>query len=333
VVVDAALPGAPFTLREVNGEFELLPLGVFVTPVGVSRAELVVLDSLMVSSAQPLAPVAHPALALVGRSAHSSELGKTLAEPEWALMVRLLGQVGVESRAGVAVEFERSKALELVVWLTQHRQRATRTSARTALWDLDVRDATFANVVSDARRALARAVPPNDGEEWIDRTMTESLPLHRAVVTDVDIVQARLDAARHLDPADVVAMLRPAVHLIEGAPLAGTSYLWPDAEGITSAITLLAVAVATEFANAALTIGDCEGVFWSTGRGLLALPGHEELIAIRMRAHAALGNSAGVRQEWESYERVLLADSWSAGEPAPKLVALRKELLRQPLAS
>jgi hypothetical protein len=36
---------------------------------------------------------------------------------------------------------------------------------------------------------------------------------------------------------------------------------------------------------------------------------------------------AGVRQEWESYERVIVADPWSDGEPAPKLLALRRELL------
>jgi hypothetical protein len=34
-----------------------------------------------------------------------------------------------------------------------------------------------------------------------------------------------------------------------------------------------------------------------------------------------------VRQEWESYERVITADPWSDGEPAPKLVELRRALL------
>ena len=46
-----------------------------------------------------------------------------------------------------------------------------------------------------------------------------------------------------------------------------------------------------------------------------------------MRAHARAGDLSGVRQEWESYERVLNADPWSDGEPAPKLVLLRRELL------
>ena len=46
-----------------------------------------------------------------------------------------------------------------------------------------------------------------------------------------------------------------------------------------------------------------------------------------MRAHARAGDHAAVRQEWNSYERVVNADPWSDGEPSPKLVDLRKELL------
>jgi hypothetical protein len=68
-------------------------------------------------------------------------------------------------------------------------------------------------------------------------------------------------------------------------------------------------------------------VFWATGRGLRVLAGQEALIALRMRAHAEAGDLSGVRLEWEAYERVVNADPWSDGEPAPKLVSLRKELL------
>ena len=46
-----------------------------------------------------------------------------------------------------------------------------------------------------------------------------------------------------------------------------------------------------------------------------------------MQADARAGRSGRCRQEWESYERVLVADAWSDGEPAPKLLALRRELL------
>jgi hypothetical protein len=123
------------------------------------------------------------------------------------------------------------------------------------------------------------------------------------------------------------------VERIHGMPFAGTSYLWPDAEGITSSLVMLATGAATDLAVLYLDIGDIEGVFWSTGQGLKVLAGHEELIALRMRAHAHRGDLAGVRSEWDSYERAINADVWAAAEPSPKLVDLRRQLLAPSLAS
>ena len=236
------------------------------------------------------------------------------------------------SRSSTATDgrrtFERSKTLELIAWLALHRDRSTRAGARTALWELDVRDATFANVVSEARRAMARLVEPPRGEEWLGRTLTDVLPLHRASCRRRPRPRTGSTHARLQPPELAIETLRPAVELIRDMPFAGTGYLWPDAEGITSNLVLLATSAATELAGHYLSMGDIDGVFWATGQGLKVLPGHEELIALRMRAHARAGDLSGVRLEWESYERVLNADPWSDGEPAPKLVLLRRSCCR-----
>ena len=206
--------------------------------------------------------------------------------PDWSLLVRLLGPVEVVDRDGPGPSFERSKTLELIAWLTLHRERSTRAGARTALWELDVRDATFANVVSEARRAMARLVEPPVGEEWLGRTLTEVLPLHPGRRRRRR-PRAQPPRARPLQPPELaIETLRPAVELIRDLPFAGTGYLWPDAEGITSNLVLLATSAATELAGHYLSMGDVDGVFWATGQGLKVLPGHEELIALRMRAHA-----------------------------------------------
>jgi hypothetical protein len=247
--------------------------------------------------------------------------------PSWQLLVRLLGPVEVVDADRMPVEFERSKTRELVAWLATHRDRCTRANARTALWDQDVRDATFANVVSEARRSLARLVEPPEGHEWLGRTMTDALPLHGDVLSDADLVEHALAAARVQPPDQAIVTLTPAVEWIAGMPFEGTAYLWPDAEGLTSSLILLATSAAAELAAHCLSVGDVEGVFRATGRGLRVLPGHEELIGLRMRAHARVGDLAGVRSEWESYERMINADPWSDGEPSPKLVDLRKQLL------
>lgn len=174
---------------------------------------------------------------------------------------------------------------------------------------------------------MARLVSPDEGSEWLARTLTEQLPLHRGVVSDADLIESALGRARVQPPEQAIATLRPAVELIAGMPFEGTAYLWPDAEGITSNLVVLATGASSEMAAHCLSVGDIDGVFWATSKGLLVLPGHEELIGLRMRAHARAGDLAGVRSEWESYERTINADPWSDGEPAPKLVELRRTLI------
>jgi len=323
--------GDLWVLRFQGGQHVLEPLGFVVQPVGVSEADVACLAELLKSSEvtnRDLDTADVPELPFDAVQADAVQADATPFDvPDWALMVRVLGPVQVSSRDGVPADCERSKATELIVWLSQHRDRPTRSAARTALWDLDVRDATFANVVSDARRAMARSISPAEGEEWISRTLTEDLPLHAAVVTDAELLASRVAHARGLSSLDAIDTLRPGVELLAGLPFAGTSYLWTDAEGITSSLTLLATSAAIELANHYLLLGDVDGVFWATGQGLKVLSGHEELISLRMRAHARRGDLSGVRGEWESYERAIAADPWAAAEPAPKLVALRRELL------
>ena len=339
------VPTAPARLvaRADGWSLEAFGSSIELVPVGVSASDLEQINELLVDADRELEPL-DPVEAIqwadgTGEAEAGADVSDVVVEPVTTpafeprpheIVVGLIGAVEVHARTGEAGSFERSKTVELIAWLTTHRDRATRSGARTALWDLDVRDATFANVVSEARRALARLVAPPEGEEWVARTLTEQLPVHDLVVTDADLVEDRLAHARVQPPSQAIETLRPAVELVRDMPFAGTSYLWPDAEGITSNLILLAITAAAEFAGHALSLGDTDGVFWATAQGLKVLPGHEELIGLRMQAHARAGDLAGVRQEWESYERVLVADAWSDGEPAPKLLALRRELLTSP---
>jgi Bacterial transcriptional activator domain len=314
--------GCGTSLRPNGASWVLEPLGIELTPVGLSDDEVCGVAELL-GEPEPVIDISGP----VGIVDRVEPVEPVPPAPAWALMVRLFGGVEVVDREGATVPFDRSKTRELVAWLATHRERSTRTAARTALWEMDVRDATFANVVSEARRSMARLVEPSPGSEWLGRTLTEELPLHCEVVTDADLVRHARTAAAGRPAAEAIAVLAPAVELLRGMPFEGTSYLWPDAEGITSNLVLLGTGAAAELAAHCLSIGDVPGVFDATARGLAVLPGHEELIALRMRAHGAAGDRAGVRHEWERYERTVVADPWSDGEPAPKLVQLRRELL------
>jgi len=334
VVASRPVDGAMWRLEPQNAHWILRPLDIEVRPVGIGMADACRIGALL-DDAAALHALHQPDTAAGTIATVSSSASDAPGDDAWTLMIRVFGPVQVVDRVGNAAVFERSKALELVAWLGQHRERASRSGARAALWSTDVRDATFANVVSDARRALARLVvmtptmstSPSTSTEWIGRTLTEQLPLHARVVCDADIIRSRMHAAAGLPAVAAIAMLQPAVALVRDAPFAGTSYLWPEAEGIASQLILLATSAAAVLAGHSLAVGDTAGVFWATGQGLLVLPGHEELIGLRMRAYARQGDLAGVRQEWDSYERVLNADPWSSGDPAPKLITLRGELL------
>lgn len=316
LVTDARLD-APCRLRVEHGLLVVEPLGIRVTPLGLAANELASLAALI----EAVDGVPHPA-------PRPAAVTAPFVESPWSLLVRVLGPVDVVDPDGGTVGFDRSKALELVAWLALHREQPRRSSARGALWETEVRDATLANVVSDARRSLAKAVTPPTGEEWIARSTADRLPLHPQVVTDAELLRARLDHACGAGDAEAVEVLRPGVALLRDQPFAGSAYLWPDGEAVPTSLIVLATSAAAELAVRCLALGDVDGAFWATSQGLKALPGHEGLVCLRMQAHAQRGDLAGVRSEYQTYERVVLADPWGDGTPAGKVVALRNRLLR-----
>jgi len=267
---------------------------------------------------------------LLTESSKPAEEDKRLCEPmdaDWNVCVRLLGPVDAETRNGIPLSFEKSKSLELLAWLTTHRERPTRVAARTALWEISVQDATFNNVVSGLRRGLASGLVGVEQIEFLPKTFTDHLSIHGSVITDVDVLNNAVNLVKNRGDRESWFGLHDALDRVRDLPFAGTDYLWPDSEGITSNFILSVITGSIMAAQHALQQGDLEGVFWATGQGLKVLHGHEELVALRMRAYGGAGDRAGVNAEWSSYERSLLHDSWSGGVPSPRIVALKRELI------
>lgn len=328
IVTTSAVPGARWRIlpSSSQGQWQLEPLGLEFEPSSLPSETSDTLVRLVDEAREPLVvleaarPMERPAVPVAAER-------ERFVEPPWAVMVRMLGPLDVVDRDGAAAHFERAKAVELVAWLVEHRESATRSGARSALWEQPIQDSTFANVVSDARRGLANLVVPPAGEEWLGRTLSEHLPLHRLIVSDAALLTARRRWATGRAAIDAAPVLRAGLELVRDAPFTGSGVLWADSEGVTSNLLLLVVGAATDLAECYLELGQPDEVFWATAKGLCALPGHEELIALRMRVHAEAGDLAGVRTEWASYERVLAADPWGDAAPSPKLVELRRQLL------
>jgi len=254
------------------------------------------------------------------------DVGSVPDQSDWMIIVKVLGPPVVETRAGSRIAFNRGKAQELLVWMTEHRRTSTRSGARTALWEEDVQDSTFSNIVSELRRALNSALPLDDGE-WIPRTFTDELHLHRAVVTDAEILENALNRFLR-DPDQSPDELKIALASVGNLPFWGANYPWADGEGITTSHVMKVVKAAVVLGEYAIEHDDTGLLFMATERGLRVLPGHEELVALRMKGHARIGNRSAIKYEWESYARAIEADSWAGASPSTALEHLAHELSR-----
>jgi hypothetical protein len=241
----------------------------------------------------------------------------------WRVLVRVMGPVVVETRDGTIPSFEKSRSIELLAWLVTHRERPTRAAARTAMWEVDVQNATFNNVVSDLRKGL-QPFQEEKGRFALEKSFDERLILDETITCDADVLDRSLREFVR-DPGD--RQRNDLIHslgLVRDMPFLGTDYLWPDPEGITSNVVHLIVNSSRILAEDALERGDSDTVFWATGQGLKVLRNHEGLIGLRMRAYAQRGDLAGVQHEWDRYESGIGHErNWEELQ----LVRLRDELL------
>ena len=320
VVCQNALTSATTTLHAVDSTWHLSPGNLSISPFGLSGEQVTTLGEL---------------LSDVVRCADESTVTREITVDstvaleninDYKVLVRTLGPVEVELADGTTIEFEKSKTKELLAWLTSHRSRPTRSAARTALWEFTVADATFTNVVSDIRRTLKQTELLSPLEEWIPRTFSDHLPFHHSIVSDGEVLRACVAKAKNLSPEAAVVELHRGLELVRDLPFSGTGYLWPDAEGITSQLVITVITAAIMAAELDLQRGRPDGVFWATAQGLKVLGAHEELFALRMKAHALKGDLAGVRFEFDSYQRAIESDSFSIAEPSQKLVSLLRKL-------
>lgn len=313
-------------LHAVDFSWHLLPNNLSINPFSLSTSQVAALSELLTDVVRCTDE------ATVSRENRTRAVVAVENVNDYKVLVRTLGPVDVQLADGTIVKFEKSKTKELLAWLTNHRSRPTRSAARTALWEFTVADATFTNVVSDIRRTLNHTDVLSPLEEWIPRTFSDQLPFHHSIISDGELLQACIIKAQELPPEAAVGELRRGLDLVRDLPFAGTGYLWPDAEGITSQLVMTVITAASMAAEIDLQRGHIDGVFWATAQGLKVLGAHEELFALRMKAHALRGDSAGVRFEFDSYQRAINSDSFSIAEPSQKLVSLLSSLTNSRVA-
>ena len=205
------------------------------------------------------------------------------------VFIRLYGFPIVESSSGKTANFRKSRALELLVWLSLNKERPRRSAARTALWDFAVSDATFSTVISDMRRTLQEISPRSSLSDWFPPTYTDVISMDTSLITDAELLSQRLDDFHQDDTqwrglADVLFTIRDA-------PFAGTQFSWADLDGSTTRLTILAIEAAVSLAHWAKENGKNDVALGATSAGLKVLPGCEELLEIEQSFLPAVSSS------------------------------------------
>lgn len=197
----------------------------------------------------------------------------------WAILVRLMGEPCVESRAGERATFAKKRSLELLCWMALNRDRSTRSAARTAMWDLDVADSTFSTIVSEMRRAVRR-LDSRDVSQFLSRpTYSDALPLSASVVTDVELLNHAVQAV-DTDPSEIDAVAE-VLALVRDVPFAGAAYQWADLDGSTTRIIISVMRAVDMVISVGQQTGRGDLVLAGTRAGLRVMPGDQRLLAIQ----------------------------------------------------
>jgi DNA-binding SARP family transcriptional activator len=295
-VVAADAPFARWRLEVAEGRVRVPALDLEVRPQRLSPEDYAAIGVLLQTAAdtQAVSPSAPPYDTL--QPPPPPDAGGAAVE------VRVLGRIDL---AG-AGRIERSKSIELIVYLALHPQGVTPDELWEALWpDRPVNRGTLHTTVTAARTGLGRAP---DGTRYLP----DAHDGHYRLSPPVGLDWARFHALitqRESDGPDELEALRSALELVRGVPLTsptGRGYEWAVVHR-TEMETVIAE-VAERLALRYLDLGDHRQANWAARRGLLASPYDERLYRVLMRAADAAGNPAGVDAVWRELLSVLDAD-------------------------
>lgn len=220
-----------------------------------------------------------PVVKILTDAVERAETARSYKSESSLFIVRLYGYPEVKSRHGSRASFRKKRALELLVWLSLNRDRPRRSAARTALWHINVSDATFSTVVSDMRRGLSELDTSLNRAEFLPATYSDELLLSHRITTDYEMLREALDAFR-FDSSNYQALADQLAE-IRDAPFSGTSYEWADLDGTTTRLVITAMQASQELAEFARSKGDVELMMIAVSAGLRVMPGNEDLLEIQ----------------------------------------------------
>jgi hypothetical protein len=197
---------------------------------------------------------------------------EVVLDQPYRALIRVLGPVEVRTGDGSEITFRKSKAMELLCWLAFHRDRPTVAAARTALWEIDVKDATFHNVLSEVRRGLS----VEGMTSGVSRVGKHRLRIDNGILSDGDVLRATLSSIDDVPPEIAIRRLSEVLRLVRALPFCSTDYAWADAEGITSTLVWQITRAVQRTIEFAQILGDDASAIAAAAAGLRMSPGDED---------------------------------------------------------
>jgi DNA-binding SARP family transcriptional activator len=272
----------------------------------------------------------------VGAEAADFDLATLSVPSPGTVEVRLLTATPRLEGLSDALPANRSRrAVELVAYLALHHDdEVTSDRLRTRVLgssDADAASKTLFNIATAARRAMGfdadgTALFPSGSRLGLYRVSDGvSVDVHRAAAL------AALGSATP-DPEVAMGLLRAALHLVEGEPMANalSGYAWWEAEGHGARIAAVLVNAASDLAALAVKAGRFELAQWGLSQARLVDPYSEAISRVAMQVAAAAGDADRLRREWrECLRRIDELDPGST--PSPRTERLYGELAQRVL--
>jgi len=243
---------------------------------------------------------------------------ESYTDPPYDVLVKVLGEIEVVG----GNEALTPKPTAIVTYLALHNP-ASAERVEDAIWSgpAENRRKRLINTISDTRTALgAEHLPPGrDGKYH----------LGPGVITDLELLERRIQAAANQTGPAATETLRGALELVTGPVFTyrnadRAAYAWVDTDNWISSTELKITGLAEDLAQRYLDADDIDGAIWAASRGLAAVPTHSRLTAVLMRAHAAAGDPGVATTVYESHLNAL--DALDLDDVDPDLADLYQEI-------
>ena len=200
------------------------------------------------------------------------------------------------------------RAVELVAYLALHTgEEVTSDRLRTRVLgssDADAASKTLFNIATAARRAMGLDVTGNP--LFPPGSRTGHYRVAEGVTTDVHRAATLALAGRATeDPDTAMGLLRSALNLVEGEPMANTlaGYAWWEGEGHSARNAAVLVNAASDLAALAVEAELFELAQWGLEKARLLEPFSEAISRAAMQVAAAAGDGDRLRREWAECQR------------------------------